>query len=405
MDIFAKVRKFKRHTDQISAHGQTYHIPFTVSATGELLHRGRRVVHAGSSDYLGLARDPRVLSAAESALRREGVACTSSRLLCGTRESHLALERNLADFLGRDEALVFSTGMLAVSGTIAAIASNPEDILYIDRGNHASIFDGCCLSRATVNKFRHNDPDRLRIAASKDPPEAPKLAVLEGVYSATGDLCDLTRFVEVARALRIRLVVDEAHSLGVLGIHGRGAAEHFDVEKDVDLVVGTFSKSLGSSGGFVAGRSDVIDFLRFVSRQFVFTAALSPVHCAAANCALNILQQEPERRALVRNHSRQLHEALVSLDFTVTGGGGPIVSVFVGNEDKTLTYFHKLLEMGIVVNPFVQPGVEPGGDLLRICVSAAFDDDDVFKIIEAFASLRDSHLIRPLELDPVTHQA
>jgi len=383
MNIFDKCSSFTRPLEAMAADLYPYFRSISENLSPEVLIEGRRVVMAGSNDYLGLSHDPRVKEAASQALQRFGTSCTGSRLLNGTIDLHLELERRLSSFLRRDAALVFSTGFQTNMGTLAALAGK-DDAIFSDRENHASIMDGCRLSFAKIFKFKHQDMGDLVRMLEEAGPDRGKLIVVDGVFSLRGDIVDLPRIVEIASLYGAAIMIDDAHSIGVLGPHGRGTGEHFGLEGKVDLVMGTFSKSLASLGGFIAGKEEVIRYVKHFARPFLFSAAIPPSAAASALAALDVIEREPERRDRLWEHARKMKSGLESLGFDTCGSQTPIVSVRVGSDGDTLMFWKMLFDGGVFTNPIIPPAVPEGQSLIRTSYMASHTDAHLDRILEIF---------------------
>ena len=332
---------------------------------------GRDVLLFGTNNYLGMTFEPACVEAAVGALRREGTGTTGSRIANGTYAGHAALERQLARFLGRREAMVFTTGYQANLGTLSGLCGR-EDHLLLDADSHASIYDGAKLSGAKVTRFRHNDADdlarRLRLLASEP---GDKLVVAEGIYSMLGDVAPLAEFAQVKRELGGYLLVDEAHSLGVLGEHGRGLAEACGVEADVDFVVGTFSKSLGGVGGFCASDLEDFSLMRLASRSYMFSASMPSSITASVSEALAQLEARPELRGRLAGNAARLHAGLSAAGFALGPVASPIVAVRLGDPATAAAMWNRVLDLGLYVNLALPPATPGGQSLLRTSVSAA----------------------------------
>jgi 8-amino-7-oxononanoate synthase len=360
---------------------------------------GKRRIMLGSNNYLGLTGDERVQQGALDALRRYGTGITGSRFLNGTLDLHLELERELADWLGTEAALVFTTGHQANMGALGTILG-PSDTIVADSGDHASILDGALLSRAKLRAFRHNRIDRLERTLQKAVnDDGGVLVVVDGVFSAEGDVAPLPEICEVCSRFGARLMVDEAHALGVLGARGAGTCELLGVEDRVDLRMATFSKSLASCGGVIAGPADVIEFLRIQSRPFIFTASAVPAAVGAALAAVRICRSEegPKLFAKVLDNARYLHDGLTELDFHVVppsrvGNGTeivtPVVPVLVGDDWKAVFLWKALYDSGVFVNVMIHPAVPPAGALLRTSVMATHDRATLDRALDAFADAK-----------------
>jgi 8-amino-7-oxononanoate synthase len=404
IDVFDKVRGHER-AEQLRAAREADLLPYFRTlqspAAPVVEMEGAERIMLGSNNYLGLTADPRVIQGARDALERYGTGLTGSRLLNGTLDLHLELEREIADWMGTEEAIVFTTGHQANVGTLGTILA-PGDTVIADSADHASILDGCLLSRAKLRPFRHNRLDKLeRMLERGEEDGGGVLVVVDGVFSMEGDVAPLPQIVELCRAHGARLMVDEAHAAGVLGARGAGTAELFGVEDRVDLRMGTFSKSLASCGGFIAGSHEVIDFLRITSRAFLFTAAGVPAAVGAALAALRIIRSEegPALFAQVLENAAYLNRGLHDLGFKVVepqplpDGSTvvtPIVPVVVGDDWKAVLLWRALYDAGVFVNVALHPAVPPGGALLRTSVMATHDRPTLDRALDRFASVKEA---------------
>jgi 8-amino-7-oxononanoate synthase len=356
----------------------------------EAIVNGRPTILAGTNNYLGLTFDPECIEAACEAARREGTGTTGSRMANGTYSGHVQLERELADFFGRRSAIVFSTGFVANLGMLAGLTGS-GDVILIDGDCHASIYDGCRLSGAEIIRFRHNDAadlaKRLRRLGDRT---ANTLIVVEGIYSMLGDRAPLADLVDVKQSHGGYLMIDEAHSLGVLGQHGRGLAEEADVEGGVDFVVGTFSKSLGAIGGFCVSDHPELELVRLATRPYVFTASPSPATVASTRKALEILRDRSELRTRLWDNARRLYGRLKELNFDLGPQPSPIVAVRLRSIEAALAMWTGLLAQGVYVNLVLPPATPDGGALLRCSMSAGHSVEQVDRIVDAFSSLRDN---------------
>jgi 8-amino-7-oxononanoate synthase len=402
IDVFAKAREHERIA-QLKAARELDALPYFRVLEGPTLPvvemEGRRRIMLGSNNYLGLTGDERVKQGALDALNRYGTGITGSRFLNGTLDLHLELERELADWLGTDAALVFTTGHQANAGTLGTILG-PGDTVIADSGDHASILDGVILSRAKLRAFRHNRIDRLERTLEKAAQDGGGiLIVVDGVFSTEGDVAPLPEICDLAARYGARLMVDEAHALGVLGARGAGTCELLGVEDRVDLRMATFSKSLASCGGVIAGPADVIEFLRIQSRPFIFTASAVPAAVGAALAALRICRSEEGAGLFARvlDNARYLHRGLSELGFKVveptrlddgTEIVTPIVPVVVGDDWKAVFLWKSLYEAGVYVNVMIHPAVPPSGALLRTSVMATHDPGTLDPALEAFAKAK-----------------
>ena len=364
-----------------------YFRPFDRSEGTVAAIDGHEVLMFGSNNYLGLTTDPRVRNAAASAIAQFGTSCTGSRFLNGTLEMHMRLQEDLADWVGKEAALVFSTGMQANLGAISAIAGR-HSVLLLDGSDHASIIDGARLghARRTI-RFKHQNIADLERKVHAIDGDLGVIVVIDGVYSMEGDIADLPGVVDVVRRYGGRLVVDDAHGVGTIG-GGRGTGFHFGLQDEVDLVIGTFSKSLASIGGFVAGDADTMHFIQHTARSMMFSAALPPGDTAAAQTALEILRSEPERVERLDVLADRLRMGLVAAGFETVGRGTPVVPVLIGDDTKTFQMWGELVERGVYVNPVVSPAVPDGLQLLRMSVMATHEEEQVDDALEALVQAR-----------------
>jgi 8-amino-7-oxononanoate synthase len=402
IDVFAKAREHER-LEQLKAARDLNALPFFRVLEGSTLPvvemEGRRRIMLGSNNYLGLTGDEGVKQAAFDALRRYGTGLTGSRFLNGTLDLHLALERELAEWLETEAALVFTTGHQANLGALGTILG-PADTVIADSGDHASILDGCLLSRAKLRAFKHNRMDSLERRLERAAADGGGiLVVVDGVFSMEGDVAPLPEIVELCGRFGARLMVDEAHALGVLGPRGAGASELLGVEDQVDLRMATFSKSLASCGGVIAGPADVIEFLRIQSRPFMFTASGVPAAVGAALAAVHICRSEEGRALFARvlDNAGYLHRGLSELGFRVVGptrlADGtevvtPVVPVVVGDDWKAVFLWKALYEAGVYVNVAIHPAVPPAGALLRTSVMATHDHATLDRALDAFGQAK-----------------
>jgi 8-amino-7-oxononanoate synthase len=402
IDLFDKARRHER-LEQLQAardHGLMPYFRVLEGPAGPVVEmEGRQRIMLGSNNYLGLTGDARVKDAAREALEHFGTGLTGSRFLNGTLSLHLELERELADFMGTEDALVFTTGYLANTGAIATLLG-PGDTVICDSGDHASILDAVSMSRARIRPFRHNRLDKLESMLKRAESDGGGvLVVVDGVFSMEGDLAPIPDIVALCREHGARLMIDEAHGVGVLGARGAGACEAFDAEDEVDLRMGTFSKSLASCGGFIAGPADVIDFLRVQSRSFMFTAAAVPAAIGAARGALEIIRSDegPQLMAKVLDNARYLHDGLGDLGYHVMEPNRlpdgaevitPIVPVLVGDDWKAVMLWKALYDAGVYVNVAIYPAVQRGGALLRTSVMATHERDVLDQALEIFGRVK-----------------
>jgi len=356
----------------------------------EVMMGGHRVLMFGSNAYTGLTGDQRVIDAGCAAMQKYGSGCAGSRFLNGTLDIHVELEKELAEFVGKDEALIFATGFTVNSGVISQLVGKNDYIICDDR-DHASIVDGRRLSFATQLKYKHNDMAELEKCLKRCEPEAIKLIVVDGVFSMEGDLCKLPEIVELKKKYNATIMVDEAHGLGVFGRQGRGVCDHFGLTKDVDLIMGTFSKSLASIGGFIAADSSVINWLRHSARTYIFSASCTPAATAAAREALHIIQQEPERLKALWDVTNYALKRFREEGFEIGDTESPIIPLYVRDVDKTFVVVARAFEEGVFINPVIPPACAPTDTLVRYALMAnhthAQVDESVVKLKKVFKEL------------------
>ena len=347
---------------------------------------GQRVLMFGSNNYLGLTRHPEVVEAARAAITKYGTSMTGSRLLNGSTHLHEELETRIARFLHKEKALVFTTGYQTNLGTISALIDK-RSIAVVDKSDHASIYDGAHLSDGETIRFRHNDPRHLDSVLKRISHQKAALVIIDGVYSMGGDIADLPGVIDACKRHHARLLVDDAHGLGVIGEGGRGTGSHFGVEDDVDLVMGTFSKSLASIGGFVAGPAKVLEWIQHFARAMLFSASLPPASTAAALAALNVLEREPEIVDRLKGLGAMWREGLQGLGFNVGQSETPIVPVTVGDEYETVTFWKALLAEGVYTNPAIYPAVNMREAILRTSCMATHTHEQVEQALEKFKTV------------------
>ncbi len=386
MDLFEKCRRFDRANELRRAGLYPYFLEISENRTEEVVVDGRRMIMIGSNNYLGLTHHPHVEAAAVAALRRYGSGCTGSRFLNGTLDLHVELERRLARFMKKESAITFSTGFQVNLGVISVLAGK-GDVILCDRENHASLFDGCRLSFAQLRKYRHNDTADLERQLAQCPDSAGRLIITDGVFSMKGDLCELPEIVRLARKYGARILLDDAHGIGVLGAHGRGTAEHFGLEGEIDMIVGTFSKSFASLGGFAAGAAEVIDFVKHTARALIFSASPAPASAAATLAALDVIEGEPERRQRLWENVKRMNRSFHELGYDVSASRSPIIPIPVGGDVETFAFWKKLHDAGIFTNPVVSPAVPPGEGLLRTSYMATHTEEELDQVVEVFAHL------------------
>lgn len=350
----------------------------------EVIMEGKRRIMLGSNNYLGLTVHPRVIAAGVAALETYGTGCSGSRFLNGTLNLHTQLERELADFLGKEAVMTFSTGFQTNLGILSALCGK-SDYVLCDKENHASIYDGCKLSYAKMLRYRHNDMEELERRLQQVPDKAGCLIVTDGVFSMGGDICNLPEIVRLARQYGARVMVDDAHGLGVIGKGGRGTASYFGLEDQVDVVMGTFSKSLASIGGYMAASADVVDYVRHASRPYIFCASIPPASCATAIEALHILHEQPELPERLAALARHMREGLKRRGIAIRESTTPIIPIYTHDAVTTLTIAKELYDEGVYVNPVLPPATHPSECLLRTSYMATHTEallDEALDIIE-----------------------
>jgi len=388
VDLFSKCDDFTEHRLAQRAGVYPYFLPIAENHGTEVTVHGKRLIMAGSNNYLGLTKHPKVMAAAEDALRRFGTSNNGSRFLNGTLELHVELETRLAKFMKKEAALVYSTGYLTNLGSISAL-SDKGDVVVLDKEAHACIVDGARLGFGDVKRFRHNDILDLERILSSVPAKAGKLVVVDGLYSMEGDIAPLPDIVRVCKEFNARLLVDDAHGIGVLGARGAGACDAMGVEDQVDLVMGTFSKSFASLGGFIAGPRNVMDYLRHHARAMIFSASVTPASVAAALASLDIIETEPALRDRLRVISNKMRAGFRAQGLEVgSGEGTPIVPIFIGDRMKTMVAWRKVIDRGVFVNAILVPAVQPGRDLLRTSYMATHEDRQLDTILGVIDEVR-----------------
>ncbi|MFH0930603.1 MAG: pyridoxal phosphate-dependent aminotransferase family protein [Candidatus Zixiibacteriota bacterium] len=383
MDLFEKCKRFTEAKKVMAAGYYPFFIPISSGQDTEVTVRGKEMIMIGSNNYLGLTSHPEVKQAAIDAIKIYGAGCTGSRFLNGTLDIHEDLERKLAQFMNKESALVFSTGFQTNLGTISALVNKGEYIIT-DRSDHASIVDGCRLSFGKVLKFRHNNMSDLKRVLSTCPKHSGKLIVIDGVFSMEGDIAKLPDIVELAKKFHARVMVDDAHSIGVLGKNGRGTAEHFNIEDEVDIIMGTFSKSFASIGGFIAAKEEVIHYIKHFSRALIFSASPPPAAVATVSKALDIIIAEPERRERLWQIAHKMHEGYRALGFDIGDTETPIIPILIGEDMKTFKFWKLLFDEGIFANTAISPAVPPGTARIRTSYTATHTDSQMDKVLEVF---------------------
>ena len=383
MDIFKKCFEFTRAEEAKKAGLYPYFTEIERVEGNHVWVNGKKILKVGSNNYLGLFDDPQIKKAAVAAVDEYGTSTCGSRFLNGTYSLHVELEKKLAAFMGKEEALTFSTGMQTNLGTISAIADR-NDILIIDRMVHASIMDAVRLSYAHIVKYKHNDMKDLEEKLKHQPADRGKLIIVDGVFSMEGDLANLPEIMPLAKKYGARLMVDDAHGIGVMGEHGRGTAEHFGLIDDVDMIMTTFSKSFAALGGYVAGDSKVIQYIKHHARALIFSASITPAALGAASQALEIIQKEPWRRKRLWEITQTMNRELTKMGFHTGNTQTPIIPVFIHDIEKTFMLWHYLREYGIFANPVIAPAVPPESSLIRTSYTATHTDEDLDFILKGF---------------------
>jgi len=383
MDLFDKCMSFTRAEEAQAMDMYPYFTPIQEARGNRIKVKGRDMIMVGSNNYLGLIDHPKVVQAAKDAIDRYGVATCGSRFLTGTIDLHEELESRLAGFMMKEAALTFSTGYQTNLGIISTICGK-GDAVITDRMDHASIIDACRLSSATVHKFKHNDMADLERLLSTLGDDIGKLIVVDGVFSMEGDLSDLPSLVRLARKFGCRIMVDDAHGIGVMGPNGRGTAEHFGVEGDIDLVMGTFSKSFASLGGFVAGSAKAVSFIKHSARSLIFSAAATPASVAAVLASLAIIENEPERRARLWRVSERMRAGFRDMGYDTGASRTPIIPIRIGDDEKGFMLWKLLRDAGIFTTPVIYPAVPEGQAMIRTSYSANHTDEELDIVLEAF---------------------
>jgi len=379
LDLFEKCRKYTAAKEVMAAGFYPYFRVVESEQNPEVIVQGKKMIMLGSNNYLGLTSHPKVKEAAIEAIRKYGSGCAGSRFLNGTLDIHVKLEDKLAKFFRKDAALTFSTGYQTNLGIISSIAGK-DDVVVIDKLDHASIIDACRLSFADVKKFKHNDMGSLEFVL-KACGDRCKLVVVDGVYSMEGDIAPLPGIVKLCKKYGARLMVDDAHGVGVLGKTGRGTAEHFGLEKEVDIIMGTYSKSMASIGGFVVADESVIHFMKHTSRPLIFSASPPPASVASVITALDIIDQEPERRKRLWHNTNKMMKAFQQMGFDTGVAETPIIPLLMGEMDRAFTMWKILNDEGVFVNPVVPPATQQGRCLIRTSYMATHTDEMLDRVL------------------------
>ena len=396
MDLFDKCRSFTRADETKAAGLYPYFHAIEESEGPVVTIGGRKVIMAGSNNYLGLTAHPEVKEAAVKAVEKYGTGCSGSRYLTGTLDLHVELEARLAKFLGKEDCLLYSTGFQTAQGIIPTLLVEGEYVVT-DKDNHACIVAGTLIAagmssyagRGTegVVRYKHNDMKHLEVVISKLPKEAGKLIVTDGVFSTSGEIVNLPDMIAVARKYNARVLVDDAHAVGVIGKGGRGTANHYNLVRETDLTMGTFSKTFASLGGFVVGDRPVINYLKHHAPALIFSASPTPASVASALAALNILEREPHRVDKLMNNAKKMRVGLKGMGYRVNEHDSAVVPVIIGDTEKVLLMWRQMFDAGVFVNAFIRPGVPPGLEMLRTSYMATHEDSHLNTILEVFAAV------------------
>jgi 8-amino-7-oxononanoate synthase len=382
MDIFKKCSSYTIAKEAIAAGIYPYFIPLSENEGTEAVFRGQRLIMCGSNNYLGLTTHPRVRQAAKDAIDRFGTSCTGSRFLNGTLELHEKLESEMAAWVGKEAALVFSTGMQTNLGTISALV-NRDDVIILDKEDHASMVDGARLSWGKIERFLHSDLKSLEKILSSISAEKGKLVAVDGLFSMEGDIAPLPEIADLCKQYGARLMVDDAHAIGVLG-GGHGTAAHFGITSKVDLIMSTFSKSFASLGGFIAGDEYVVHYIKHHARALIFSASIPPANAAAALAALAIMREEPERIIRLGQIADRMRTGYRQLGFNIGNSQTPVIPIIIGDDERTLLTWRLLFDNGVFVNPVLSPAVPAGGQLLRTSYMATHTDEQLERVLSIF---------------------
>jgi 8-amino-7-oxononanoate synthase len=382
MDLFEKCRSYTTAKDAMESGIYPYFIPLNENEGTEVVYQGNRLIMCGSNNYLGLTTHPEVKEAALEAIKRYGTSCTGSRFLNGTLALHEQLEAELAEWVGKEAALVFSTGMQTNLGTVSALIGR-DDVVVLDKEDHASIVDGARLGYGKIERYRHNDMAHLEKVLKSIPENVGTLIVVDGMYSMEGDLAPLPELTRIAKKYGARLMVDDAHGMGVLG-EGRGTSAHLGVTDDVDLIMSTFSKSFASLGGFIAGDENTIHYIKHFARSLIFSASIPPANAAAALAALHVMKAHPELGHRVCSIADRMRKGFTELGFNIGNSVTPVIPIIIGEDERTFLMWKKLFDNGVFVNAVISPAVTPGHQLLRTSYMATHTDEQMDKVLEVF---------------------
>jgi 8-amino-7-oxononanoate synthase len=380
MGLLDKVRNFTTARDVMASGYYNYFRVIESAQTNTVRFQGREIIMLGSNNYLGLTNHPKVKEAARNAIAKYGTGCAGSRFLNGTLDIHIELEEKLAALVGKEKALVFSTGFMVNQGVLSSLVGRNE-VIIVDRTDHASIIDGARLSFADVRKFKHNDMANLELVLTNEK-DTNKLIIVDGVFSMEGDIAKLPEIVELAQKYDAFLMVDDAHGVGVLGDHGRGTCNHFGLTESAGLIMGTFSKSLASVGGFVAGDADVMHYIQHTARALMFSASMPPASVASVSAAVDIMLEESWRHEALWRNNDIMRERLKDAGFDTGPSETPIIPAVVGEDMTAFVMCTRLAEEGVFVNPVVSPAVDPGNALIRLSLMATHTEDEIHKAMD-----------------------
>jgi 8-amino-7-oxononanoate synthase len=385
MGLFEKCRNFKVAREAIAGGYYPFFVPLSDSEGNVAIYKNRKLIMCGSNNYLGLTTHPKVRQAAKDAIDRYGTSCTGSRFANGNLELHERLESELAEWVGKPSALVFSTGMQTNLGTISALVGR-SDCAILDKEDHASIVDGARLAWGETKRFRHNDVTDLELVLTKIPLDKGKLVVVDGLFSIEGDIAPLPEIIELCQRYEARLMVDDAHAMGVLG-GGHGTAAHFGVTDQVDLIMSTFSKSFASLGGFIAGDDDVVHYIKHFGRALIFSASIPAANAAAVLAALQVMREEPERIERVNHIAARVRLELRRLGFDIGNSQTPVIPIIIGDDMRTVFAWKYLFEQGVFVNPVLEPAVQPGRQLLRTSYMSTHTDEQIDQVLQIYEQM------------------
>jgi len=392
MDLFTKAFNYETVKQAKASGTYPYFIPLDRNEGTEVVYQDRRIIMCGSNNYLGLTTHPKVREAAIEAIKKYGTSCTGSRFLNGNMSIIEELEEKLAKWVGKEAALVFSTGMQVNLGTISSIVGK-RDIVILDKEDHASIVDGAFLSGGKIERFRHNDIPHLERVLQSLPEEPGKLLIVDGLFSMEGDIAKLPEIIPLCKNYNVRLMVDDAHAMGVLG-GGRGTGAHFGMTEDVDLIMSTFSKSFASIGGFIAGDTDIIEYIQHHARSLIFSASIPPANTATVLAALEIMHDEPELVDQLTKNAEFMRAGFSRLGFNTGQSESPIIPIIIGDDALTFKVWRELFDNGVFVNPVISPATAPGRQLLRTSYMATHTEPQLVKVLEVFEKVgRDNGLI------------